>query len=95
MLGKLAGHDWQEAPGLAPKGYRNDSPAGEPLTGLEKKILKLTADGKSSQEISKLLCLSVRTLYDHRIEIMDKLNFNHPDDLIKYCIDEGYTYKEI
>ncbi len=72
-----------------------DSSAVEALTVLEKKILKLIACWKSSQEISQLLSLDIRTIYDHEIEIMCKLDFHNPADLVKYAVKEGYAHKEI
>ncbi len=95
LSGNLNGRDSPAALRAASPDCRRDPSAGEALTPLEKKILKLLAQGKSSQEISALLSLSVRTLYDHHIDIMNKLNFKNPNDLVSYVINEGYAYKEI
>ena len=73
----------------------HDSTAREALTVSEKEILKLIALGKSSEEISKLLYLNIRTVYHHYSEIMSKLNIKNPSDLIKYAINAGYSSKEI
>jgi DNA-binding NarL/FixJ family response regulator len=95
MSGNLNRLDLQEWPSFIAEDCRNNSSAGETLTVLEQNILKLMAYGNSSQEISKLLYLSIRTLYDHHINIMNKLNFNNPLELNKYAINEGYRYKKI
>ena len=72
----------------------NDWTAEEALTILEKKILHLIGNWKSSQEISELLGLSIRTVYHHKAEIMNKLNINNYNNLVKYAISAGYAYKE-
>ncbi len=95
MLEKLDNPDSREAADWVPPKGPQDSSTRETLTIFERQILKLMADGKSSQEVSKLLGLTVRTLYDYHIEIMDKLNFRNPFELLKYVINEGYSYKEI
>jgi DNA-binding CsgD family transcriptional regulator len=89
MLDKTATLDSPE------KECSNDSSDLAALTLLEKKILKLIAAGKSGQEISEKLSLSIRTIYDHQTEIMGKLDFKNPTDLVKYAVKEGYAYKII
>jgi DNA-binding NarL/FixJ family response regulator len=66
-------------------------PLHEPLTTREKEVLKLIADGKSSNEVAELLCISIHTVHNHRAKIMTKLNIKKTADLIKYAIRKGYT----
>ena len=66
-------------------------PSHEPLTTREKEVLKLIADGKSSNEIAELLCISIHTVHNHRANIMTKLNIKKTAALIKYAIRKGYT----
>ena len=66
-------------------------PAGASLTGREIQIIKLIAEGKSSREIAGLLCLSFRTVQNHRSKIMRKLNLRKSTDLVKYAIHQGYA----
>ncbi len=63
----------------------------EVLTTREKEILKLLAEGKSSQEIADLLFISIYTVNNHRANIIKKLKMNKTADLVKYAIREGYT----
>lgn len=72
-----------------------EATAGAALSIFERQILKLIAEGKTSQEISKLLYLDMRTVYHHYVEIMTKLNINNPGDLVRYAINAGYRFKEI
>jgi DNA-binding NarL/FixJ family response regulator len=63
----------------------------EPLTVREREILKLVAEGISNKEIADLLFISVRTVENHRANIMRKLNISNTANLIKYAIRKGYT----
>ena len=56
------------------------------LTGREREILRLYADGLSNQEISARLSISVRTVETHKNNIMQKFNFRSTVDMIKFAI---------
>ncbi|MFA5183443.1 MAG: response regulator transcription factor [Syntrophales bacterium] len=73
---------------VAPKG---ETGLTEALTTREIVILKLLAEGKSSQEIAGLLFISVDTVNRHRFNIREKLNIKSTAELIKYAIQKGYT----
>lgn len=62
----------------------------EPLTLREREILKLAAEGKSSKEAADLLCISYRTVENHRANIFSKLNLKGTAELVKYAIANGY-----
>ena len=72
----------QNSGGKAPEGT---------LTLREREVLKLVAEGKTSEEISSLLFISSRTVQNHRANIMKKLNLKRTADLIKYAIRHGYV----
>lgn len=63
----------------------------EPLATREREVLKLIAEGKSNREIAELLFISIRTVENHRANIMEKLNLNRTAKIIKYAILKGYT----
>ena len=63
----------------------------EPLTTRERQVLKLIAEGKSNKEIADLLYISIRTVENHRANIMRKLNLNKTAEIVKYAILKGYT----
>ncbi len=63
----------------------------ETLTTREREVLKMIADGKSSQEIADLLFISVRTVGHHRANILGKLQIKNVADLVKYAIKKGYV----
>ncbi|MDH5655548.1 MAG: response regulator transcription factor [Spirochaetia bacterium] len=59
------------------------------LTNREREILKLIAEGKSSEEIAKILNISSRTVKVHRANMMKKLNVHKVADMVKYAIKAG------
>lgn len=61
----------------------------DPLTPREREVLKLVAEGKSNKEISELLFISIRTVENHRANIMNKLKIKKTADLIRYAIQKG------
>ena len=69
--------------------------SGELLSPREIEILTLIAEGNSSKEIADLLSISIMTVYNHRINIKNKLNIKRNAELVKYAIQKGYTSSEI
>lgn len=61
----------------------------ERLTEREREILKLLAEGYSSRQIAERLYLTIKTVLNHRKNIMDKLGLENPAQLIKYAIKIG------
>lgn len=60
-----------------------------PLTKREKEILKLIAEGFSSQEIADKLFISLRTVETHRLNINQKLDVKNTAGLVKEAIKRG------
>ena len=59
------------------------------LTERETQILKLIGEGKSGEEISKELFISVHTFRTHRKNIMKKTKFNSLSKLVLYAINNS------
>ncbi len=59
------------------------------LTGREREILQLIADGTSSQQIAKVLGISFKTVAAHRSAIMKKLDAHEAVSLIRHAIRRG------
>ena len=59
------------------------------LTGREREIFKLIAEGKTSREIADMLFISLKTVLGHRTKIMKKLDLHNRTELIKYAIRKG------
>lgn len=68
-----------------------DRPAGaDRLTLRQMEILKLIADGRSSKEIADQLFISVRTVENHRANIMKRLGIKKNTELVRFAIRKGY-----
>ncbi len=64
------------------------------LTGRERQILQLLAEGQSNKDIANLLNLSPTTVICHRQHIFQKLDFHNVADLILYAIRKGIVSPE-
>ncbi|ASK32640.1 DNA-binding response regulator [Chryseobacterium sp. T16E-39] len=59
------------------------------LTQREKEILKLLAEGKSTQEISDMLFLSYLTVQTHRRNLLNKYEVRNVVELLKFAKENG------
>ena len=59
------------------------------LTGRERQVLQLIAQGKSNKEIARLLELSVNTVSVHRANLMEKMNIHRTAELVLFAIRKG------
>lgn len=67
-----------------------DAPAS-PLSGREREVLQILAEGKSTKDAADILHVSVKTIESHRKQIMDKVGLHSIAELTKYAIREGLT----
>ena len=65
------------------------SEALELLTPRELEVLKLIAEGHTSNEIATTLVLSIKTVETHRANILGKLGMRDRVDLTRYAIRRG------
>lgn len=61
------------------------------LTGREREVLQLVAEGRSTKDIAGRLHLSIKTIDTHRRRIMEKLSVHSIAGLTKYAIRYGLT----
>ncbi len=59
------------------------------LTGREREILKLVAEGHTSREIADMLLVSLKTVLVHRAKILEKLGLHNRTELIKFAMRKG------
>ena len=59
------------------------------LTGREREILKLLAEGYSNQEIAEMLVITPKTVEGHKTNLMSKLGIHNRIDLVKYALRKG------
>lgn len=59
------------------------------LTAREQEVMRLVAEGLSSKEIADKLCISPKTVENHRARIMTKLDLRNTVELIRYAARIG------
>ena len=60
------------------------------LTSRQLDIAKLVATGKTSKEIASELSISVRTVENHRADILKKLHLRNAAELVVYAKEQGW-----
>lgn len=73
---------------LAPvmlNGFLQNEKSIKELSGREREVLKLVAEGFSNKEIADFLLISVKTVETHRANIMRKHNFKNITELVLYA----------
>ncbi|MFH1002624.1 MAG: response regulator transcription factor [Chloroflexota bacterium] len=61
----------------------------EQLTERERDVLKLVAEGYTTQEIADMLVISPKTVEGHRTNLMAKLGIHNRTELVKYALRKG------
>ena len=62
------------------------NPSIADLTPAERRVLRLVAEEKTSKEIAEILCISLRTVENHRSHICDKLDLHGFTALVRFAI---------
>ena len=68
----------------APSSDRYDS-----LSGREREIFQLVAEGRTNKEIAVLLGVSTSTIETHRAHIMEKLDLHSTAEIVLYAVRRG------
>jgi DNA-binding NarL/FixJ family response regulator len=68
---------------------RGDATPTDPLTARELEIVKLVAEGHTSDEIAEALVIAKKTVEHHRSHILEKLGMRDRVDLTRYAIRRG------
>lgn len=80
---------------LVRRGESGDDPGHlNSLSERERDVLRLIAQGKTSNEIAQMLVISPHTVQTHRDHIMEKLNLHRKADLIRYAVRTGLVGPE-
>ena len=66
----------------------------DPLSGRERQVLQLIAEGKNMKQIGAQLGVSSRTAHSHRTNIMNKLDVHDTAGLVCYAIAIGLVSDE-
>jgi DNA-binding NarL/FixJ family response regulator len=63
-----------------------ERPGLRDLTVTESRVLQLIAAGKSTTDIARELCLSIRTIENHRAHICNRLDLQGRDALLRFAL---------
>ncbi|HKP04756.1 MAG TPA: response regulator transcription factor [Chthoniobacterales bacterium] len=77
--------------GARPSDRTNNAGAGRlpaRLSGREREIVQLLAEGRTNKEIATLLGIAYKTVDAHRTNIMKRLNMHSVAELVRYAIRE-------
>ena len=69
------------------KELNKSTPALSGLTQMEKKVLRLIADNKTSKEVAAELFISYRTVQNHRTNICNKLDLKGHHKLLQFALE--------
>lgn len=69
------------------KKLEKDKPSLNDLTAMERKILKMISENKSSKEIAEELFISYKTVETHRSNISKKLNLHGSLSLVRFALE--------
>lgn len=64
------------------------------LTERERQILKLVAEGSRNRDIAELLCISLKTVETHRLNLMKKLDAHNGAELAQWAFKLGVCNNE-
>ncbi|MBI4296204.1 MAG: response regulator transcription factor [Chloroflexi bacterium] len=70
------------------RSHGSHDPYGQ-LTDRERDVLKLVAEGYTTQEIANQLAISPKTIEGHKTNLMAKLGVRNRIDLVKYAVRKG------
>jgi DNA-binding NarL/FixJ family response regulator len=68
--------------------------AYDTLSGREREVLQLVAEGFTNPEIAEQLHLSVKTVQSHRAAVMEKLELRDVTHLVRYAVRKGLVDPE-
>lgn len=82
----------QAARALAEQLHRPERPLDDPygrLTGREREVFHLIAEGMTTKDIAHRLGISAKTAENHRGRVLDKLGVRNTAELVRYALRKG------
>jgi DNA-binding NarL/FixJ family response regulator len=68
---------------------QSEESPGDKLTGRQREVLQLIAEGNSTKEIARMLALSPKTVDSHRSQLMKQLDIHEVTGLVRYAVRMG------
>jgi len=62
---------------------------GDQISGREREVLTLVAEGRTNKEVATLLNIAEKTVAAHRANMMQKLGLKNAVDLVRFAIRDG------
>ena len=75
-------------------GIANEKSPLEQLTGRQREILQLIAEGQNTKQIAEVLKVSPKTVEYHRMKLMDGLNVHDIPGLVRFALRVGLIPQE-
>ncbi|AQY66422.1 response regulator [Pseudomonas veronii] len=63
--------------------------SGVGLTGRERQVLKLVAEGARNRDVAEILCIGLKTVETHRLNLMKKLDAHNAADMTQWAYRLG------
>lgn len=63
--------------------------SGITLTERERQVLKLIAEGSRNRDVAQVLCISLKTVETHRLNLMKKLDAHNSADIVQWAYRLG------
>ncbi|GAB4527459.1 MAG: response regulator transcription factor [Anaerolineales bacterium] len=82
----------QETAASTPQDNFSDLPSLDVLSGRERQVLILVAEGLTSPQIAERLEISPKTVSRHRERIMEKLNLHSASELVRFAVRTGLVH---
>ena len=74
--------------GKAPRPHASEGPLAR-LSGRERQVGQLLAEGKTNLSVAAILGISVKTVETHRASVLEKLGLETVVDLVHYAVRNG------
>jgi two-component system response regulator NreC len=59
------------------------------LTGREREVLQLIAEGKTTRQVAEMLGISADTIESHRKHVMEKLGLHSTAEMVRFAVQSG------
>lgn len=79
---------------FSPSGIADRKSPLEELTGRQREILQLIAEGQNTKQIGEILKVSPKTVEYHRMKLMDCLNVHDIPGLVRFALRMGLLPQE-
>lgn len=79
---KVLAEQYQRPARIASDPYGN-------LTDREREVFHLVVEGKSNKQIAKIMTIAVKTVDNHRTNMMNKLDLHNTADIVRYAARKG------